>query len=345
MAGNITGDINLQSDADAINVTTGETFFNGVVNASCFDAAAIAAGGDNPTASSCGVGTLTIGDGADAGGNLHMTIDPVDGPSYAFVNTFTVNSDGTLTLDLPAATGGTATPGTYPQIFADTANLSGTLVANISSPNGLYDTTTYDNVIDANVRNGEFDQCLINGIPTGSLLLHFGCVYDADNNVDLALTRKPFDQIAGLNANGVAVGTGLDSYFNVNLTGGAANMFADLFLISDAANFNVALNQLSGSVYANYLNSFPSLGVHYDDLVDHATNCEIPALAGSVLECRASSPIHIWGQLDYQTRKADGDIEAGDNRGRSGSPASSASTRASAMRRSLGSRAAMSPTT
>ena len=32
-----------------------------------------------------------------------------------------------------------------------------------------------------------------------------------------------------------------------------------------------------------------------------------------MLECRASSPIHVWGQLDYQTRKADGDIEAGDN--------------------------------
>ena len=91
-------------------------------------------------------------------------------------------------------------------------------------------------------------------------------------------------------------------------------MFGDLFLITDPANYNIALNMLSGSVYANYLNSFPSLGVHENDLVDHATNCEIPALAGSVLECRSSSPIHVWGQLDYQTRKADGDIEAGDSR-------------------------------
>jgi outer membrane autotransporter protein len=73
---------------------------------------------------------------------------------------------------------------------------------------------------------------------------------------------------------------------------------------------------LSGSAYANYLQSFPSLGVHYNDLLDHATNCEIPALAGSVLECRASSPIHVWGQLDYQWRKADGDIEAGSTKSR-----------------------------
>ena len=88
-------------------------------------------------------------------------------------------------------------------------------------------------------------------------------------------------------------------------------MFADLFLISDNVNYNMALNMLSGSSYANYLQSFPSLGVHYNDLLDHATNCEVPALAGSVLECRASAPIHVWGQLDYQWRKADGDIEAG----------------------------------
>ena len=91
-------------------------------------------------------------------------------------------------------------------------------------------------------------------------------------------------------------------------------MFADLFLFTDPANYNIALNMLSGSVYANYLNSFPSLGVHENDLTDHATNCEIPALAGSVLECRSSAPIHVWGQLDYQTRKADGDIEAGESR-------------------------------
>jgi uncharacterized protein with beta-barrel porin domain len=91
-------------------------------------------------------------------------------------------------------------------------------------------------------------------------------------------------------------------------------MFADLFRFSNAANYNTALNMLSGSAYANYLNSFPSLGVHYNDLTDHATNCEVPALAGSVLECRQSSTIHVWGQLDYQTRKADGDIEAGTSR-------------------------------
>jgi outer membrane autotransporter protein len=195
------------------------------------------------------------------------------------------------------------------------ANLDGTLVANVPAPeNGLFDTVLYDNVIDANTRNGEFATCTINGVPTGSLLISAGCVYDADANVDIGINRAAFNSVEGLNGNGSAVGAGLECIYDVNLTGGVADMFADLFLISDAANYNVALNQLSGSAYANYLNSFPSLGVHYNDIVDHATNCEVPALAGSVLECRASSPIHIWGQLDYQTRKVDGDLEAGDNR-------------------------------
>ena len=103
-------------------------------------------------------------------------------------------------------------------------------------------------------------------------------------------------------------------------------MFGDLFRITDNANYNIALNMLSGSAYANYLQSFPSLGVHYNDLIDHATNCEVPALAGSVLECRTSAPIHVWGQLDYQWRKADGDIEAGTTK-RTASPGCSESTR------------------
>src|SRR4029079_4171179 len=128
--------------------------------------------------------------------------------------------------------------------------------------------------------------------------------------------RHPFNEPEGdqLNGNGEQVGEGLECIYDVSLTGGIAGLFADLFLFNNNTNYNIALNQLAGSSYANYLNSFPSLGVHENDLVDHATNCEIPALAGSVLECRSSAPIHLWGQVDYQMRKADGDVEAGDSR-------------------------------
>ena len=322
LAGNITGDINLQSDADTINVTDDETVFNGIINASCMPAAGVAAGtgggaADSPALSSCGVGTLNINNG----GNFHLAIDDVDGPSYVFMNTLDLrapvvvapatSSPGTITFDLPGAVSGEVPVGTYPQVFVDNAFLDGTLVANISRRGRLFDTTVYQNVIDANVRTGTFDQCVIGGIPAASLLLDFGCVYDSQNNVDLALTRTPFNEVPGLNQNGEQVGEGLECIFDVTLTGGIADMLSDLFLITDQANYNIALNQLAGSSYANYLQSFPSLGVHYNDILDHATSCEVPALAGSVLECRASAPIHVWGQLDYQTRKADGDSEAG----------------------------------
>jgi len=68
--------------------------------------------------------------------------------------------------------------------------------------------------------------------------------------------------------------------YNVNLTGGLAHMFAELFLFTNAVNYNVALNMLSGSAYANYLSSFPSSGVHYNDLTteyDQAIATGIPA--------------------------------------------------------------------
>jgi len=198
LSGSIFGNIELQSDDDTINVTGGETLFNGIINSGCLPAdgvPATTAGGaaDSPALSSCGVGTLNINNG----GNFHLQIDPVDGPSYVFMDTLdmravAVDEDdpgapGTITFDLPGAISGEAVVGTYPQVFVDNAFLDGTLVANFA-PGTLFDDTVYQNVIDANVRTGTFDQCIISGIPANSLLLDFGCVYDNQNNVDLALT-------------------------------------------------------------------------------------------------------------------------------------------------------------
>ena len=92
-------------------------------------------------------------------------------------------------------------------------------------------------------------------------------------------------------------------------------MLADLFLITDPATTTPRSTCCRARATRTTCSRSRALGVHYNDLLDHATNCEIPALAGSVLECRASAPLHVWGQLDYQTRKADGDIEAGDVQG------------------------------
>ena len=113
LAGNITGDINLQSDADTINVTDDETVFNGIINASCMPAAGVAAGtgggaADSPALSSCGVGTLNINNG----GNFHLAIDDVDGPSYVFMNTLDLRAPVVVA---PA----TSRPARSPSIFRE----------------------------------------------------------------------------------------------------------------------------------------------------------------------------------------------------------------------------------
>ena len=52
-----------------------------------------------------------------------------DGPSYVFVEEFNVDEGGTIAFELSPATSGTQPVGTYPQVFADVANLEGTLEA------------------------------------------------------------------------------------------------------------------------------------------------------------------------------------------------------------------------
>ncbi len=151
---------------------------------------------DSAAQNDCGVGTLNI----NTGGNLHLLNVAADGPSYVFMDTLNMGADGTITFDLPAPVGGGHNEpiGTYPQVFVDTANLNGTIVANITAPaNGLWDTTTYQNVIDAVTRNGTFATCTINGIPTGSLLISAGCIYDNAANVDIGVNRAPFESPAG----------------------------------------------------------------------------------------------------------------------------------------------------
>ena len=299
-----------------ISVESGTTYFDGIINPEF-----VPAGGftelDLDNSAIAGTGDLIIqNDGNLILADPRLTGDPdtYDGPAYAIVENFTVATDGTITFELQPEASGTQPVGTYPQVYAVNADLQGTLVADITPAGGLFfDDYFWDNVIDAKFRTGGFDgaQCQLGGAFSGSLLVELDCIEDGNANIDLALTRNAFDSVDGLNQNGASVGAGLECIYDPTLTGGMADLLADLFLFTDPVNFNTALNQLAGEGYANYLQSFPSLGVHYNDLIDRATNCEIPALAGSILECRASAPLHLWGQLDYQWRKADGDDEAG----------------------------------
>ncbi|HET6942406.1 MAG TPA: autotransporter outer membrane beta-barrel domain-containing protein [Sphingomicrobium sp.] len=303
LGGNVSGNVALQSDDDVVNMSGGT--FDGIVNPACMPEGGVVP--DDPVQNGCGVGTLNIS------GNPQLASNGANGPSTVFVDTLNVAPDGTLNLALPAAAGGTAPAATYPQLIADTANLDGTLVATLTSPNGLFDDSVFQNVIDAQTLNGTFDQCVINGVSQDPLLLSLGCTYDDQGNLDLALSREPFNTVPGLTENGSSVAGALEGAFAADLTGGLADLFSDLFLFTDADNFQTALHMLSGSVYANYLNSLASFGVHRNDLVDRATDCDVPALVHSLFECR-KDPIHVWGQLDHQTRKVDGDIEAGPTR-------------------------------
>ena len=59
-------------------------------------------------------------------------------------------------------------------MFADTANLDGKLIADVTTPqSGLFaDSYSWDNVIDANVQIGAFDSCALAGPYTNSVLLN-----------------------------------------------------------------------------------------------------------------------------------------------------------------------------
>ena len=311
--GTIYGDIAVQS-ADRINVRQATTYFDGIINPSFLPTVGIT--GAALDSGLAGVGTLTIADG----GNLVLA-DPrmtgpanmYAGPSYLFLDTLNVASDGALTFELQPISGGIQAAGTYSQVFAGTANISGGMLeARVATVNGLFaDRYVWNNLIDANNLVGKFDACTLGGGYAGSVLLSVNCSRDSGNNIDLTVARTAFDAVSGLSGNARAVGGGLERIYNPGLTGGVAKMFGDLFLITDPARYRTALNELSGSVYANYLGSFASLGTHYNDLLDRAINCEDAEPGGSILECRSTSPFRLWGQIDYQNRSADGDDGAG----------------------------------
>ena len=121
-----------------------------------------------------------------------------------------MGADGTLTYELPAVPADGAPVGTYPQIFANTANLDGTLVANIQPANGLFDDTTlYDNVIDANdSRTARSTSCVHRRRPDADRCCSTSsCVYDAKRQRRPRASRgRRSTQVAGLNGNGRAVG-------------------------------------------------------------------------------------------------------------------------------------------
>ena len=310
--GKIFGNIDDKA-GDVINVSGGETSFDGIINPECSPAIQTTSL-LNSASSSCGQGALNILNG----GTLYLRNNTAaanaamyNGPSYVFVDSFTMSPTGKLALELhPNAAGGTQPFGTYPQIFTNTATLTGTLDARITTANGLYSNTFYDNVIDANTRTGTFTACTLNGAVVNSPLLNLACIYDSQNNVDLGLTRVAFGAVPGLTQNEGSVGDAIECFYSTTLTGPSAVLAAQLFQLT-APQYTDALNQLAGASLASYLDSYNMLGVRYNDMLDRITDCPLDGPPGSILDCRTPG-VRLWGQVDYAKVKKDGTVEAGD---------------------------------
>nr|WP_281422115.1 autotransporter domain-containing protein [Aquisediminimonas sediminicola] len=287
--GSIYGNVEI-SAADTINVLGGETKLDGIVNP---------LGGK--------IGTLNI----VSGGTLYLANQPnantsYDGPASVNVDTFTVASGGKLALQLPSNSTAATAELSYPQVFANTANLGGTLEVRPTSQNGLYaNSYTYNNVIDADTRVGTFAN-VVTG--TGTPLLTVNAVYDADNNVDLNLSRVAFGDVAGLTVNETAVGDGIENVYNPSLTGPFSTLLGNLFQQS-AANYPGALDQLSGAQYAGYVQGLRNFNVQTNTLVSDQIDCAISI--DGVEKCRnPDAGLRLWGLGGYNHAKVDSDINA-----------------------------------
>ena len=307
--GAIYGSIDIAA-TDEINVQAGDTYLDGIINPEFLPVGGVTAA-DLDTGL-FGEGVLNI----DTGGNLiladpRITGDPdmYDGPAYAFVETLNMGATGSLTYELQPSAGGTQPVGTYPQVFTNVANLDGTLVADITTPNGLFaDSYFWNNVIDAVTRNGTFDACLIGAPYNLTPLLDLNCIYDGANNVDLGLERVAFNGIGGLTRNQDAVATALEAVYSTTLTGDFADLVAELFLLDDGDLVD-AFDQLSGVEYANYLNAVRNNSFLVNSVVSDQIDCAIHIRG--IDECRVpENRGRIWATGIYNDVEHESDDNA-----------------------------------
>ena len=237
--GHIFGDIILSEFVDEVDVTNGTTFFDGQLF-----------GGEDSLNIFHGGKLVLCQEGwqgaCDPNGWGNANYDPqqgVNGPSFVFIDTLNVGSDGTLAYQLTPQ----SHPEQYPQVFANTANLSGTLAAQYL-PGFYANHTFYDNIIQANGGVGVFDT-----VTDNSILLKTTAIYEGFN-VDLQVDRTQFNAVNGLSKNEKAVGGGIEHVYgqlpgvNVNpaTTGPFAQLVAKLFTIDNAQDYALILDQLYG---------------------------------------------------------------------------------------------------
>jgi uncharacterized protein with beta-barrel porin domain len=285
--GYIYGNIEIGAD-DAIVVSNGETEFNGTVN-------------------SDGVleGSLDI----VTGGTLFLNNYPTtDGPS--FVNVDDLNIQGTLALRLPVTNDTPAgTEPAYSQIVTNTANITGgTIEIRPDSVNGLYgDSYFYDNVIDATSLTGTFANEVLNA---NTPLLALDVIYDANDNVDIGITRIGFGDVAGLTINQTSTGNGIEAVYDPNYVAGPFhNLLATLFTLNFAQYTN-ALDQLAGAEYANYLQALQNSGRQFEGIITDRLDCAEDYKAGTPSSCHVPGEFSMWARATYSDGDHDGDVEA-----------------------------------
>lgn len=300
-AGHVYGNIRL-SDDDVITVSNGVTVLDGVVNPleqfNGLDTTyrrPAAAGPVGPL-----VGSLTVNNG----GTLFLANDPLNNPSYSGpaavnVDAFRVIGSGTLALELPSFTLAGDAEGSYPYVNANTANISGSILEVVlNTPNGLYDDSYFfDDIIDANTLTGTFGLVTTD---TGSLFLDLDDIYDGNDNVDLGITRVPFeDPRFDLNPNQESAAEGIEGIYSPTLTGPFADVLAEMFLIDNESEYRSALSSMHAAQYATYMQSLGWMGTRFNGVLNDMGECASLQMQDGTISCRRENPVGIWGTIDY----------------------------------------------
>ena len=231
-----------------------------------------------------------------------------------------MHSDGAIVHQLTPRTA----PGTYPQVFANTATLSGTLEANYL-PGFYANELHYQNVIKTGSRIGSFAR-----VDDNSLLLTTKAIYDG-NNVDLSVKRTAFDKVSGLTENQSAVGGEIEHIYsklpgtdvNPAATNSFAQMVAKLFTIDNKHDYSAVLNQLTGAQYAQELQSMlwslRPLNEAITDRMDCRLNHNVGPVAtgyNSTLSayrpygCFRPGQVQTWARVWGGWNNNDGDLNA-----------------------------------
>lgn len=293
-ASSVYGDIDISAD-DSITIAGGTTQLDGLINP----------GGERE-------GSLTIG----SGGVLHLRDPRLGNPAYSgpaggYVDSFTLASGGVLAIDLavssnPSGIAALAAPTPPPVIVTNTANLAGTLRVHLTSPNGLFgDAYSFDDVIDATTIIGNFSSVVSS---TGSPLLAVTATKDAFANIDITVQRVSFGAVPGLTFNQGAVGDGIEQVYDPSQTGPFGDLLANLFLL-DAADYPLALEQLTGAQTAGYLQAVRNGDQTLNSVITEQGSCLFSE--GGFDACRSPGDgLRMWATAGQQSASVDSDGNA-----------------------------------